>query len=385
MGGDRLKRRKLEAYEEYISKTFLDGERIAITPRSDLDRVVSIEIADKFENEIYNIGDGIHHILLMTFPLICKFTGGCVFIEEPELYLHPGLLRQLIQTLLSDARYSKYQFFISTHSNHLVDKAIENENIATFKLSKTTAGDTQKFQIERSSGSDLGILADLGVNASSVFLSNCTIWVEGITDRLYIAHMMKLLLQEKNETFLEGIHYAFVEYGGANITHWSFGESEAELNQPIDRIDALSISSKILLISDNNESPIGALKSRRESLERQLGDRYINLECKEIENLISWSVLKSVLVADGENVSSEFQYDQYKCVYLGGFIHEQILPGPRNKVWMEGDSGSANPIKGKVDFCKKSIAAMKVPSDLSEYAKIVCLRIIDFVRSCNRH
>ena len=71
----------------------------------------------------------------------------------------------------------------------------------------------------------------LGVQNSSVFLSNCTIWVEGITDRHYVKHFLDLHKKENKDDpdicdFNEDYHYSFVEYGGNNITHWSFLDKE---------------------------------------------------------------------------------------------------------------------------------------------------------------
>ncbi len=43
---------------------------------------------------------------------------------------------------------------------------------------------------------DRDLLASLGVKPSSVYLANCTIWVEGITDRLYITKYMEKYLVE---------------------------------------------------------------------------------------------------------------------------------------------------------------------------------------------
>ena len=89
------------------------------------------------------------------------------------------------------------------------------------------------FTIENLSEGDNRALELLGVRNSSVFLTNCTIWVEGITDRHYLRHYLKLYAEEHKddsdfEDFKEDYHYSFVEYGGNNITHWSFLDKETK-------------------------------------------------------------------------------------------------------------------------------------------------------------
>src|ERR1041384_4416314 len=92
------------------------------------------------------------------------------------------------------------------------DDSTHNEKQAEFEIENVSSGDTSCLEL-------------LGVRNSSVFLSNFTIWVEGITDRRYPAHYLKLHVDHLRGTdtsvkdFREDLHYSFVEYGGANITH----------------------------------------------------------------------------------------------------------------------------------------------------------------------
>lgn len=83
---------------------------------------------------------------------------------------------------------------------------------------------------------DHELLTSLGVRPSSLYLANCTIWVEGVTDRMYLSKLMQKYIQElehstssqearkaeKYKSFMPNFHYAFIEYAGGNITHWSF-------------------------------------------------------------------------------------------------------------------------------------------------------------------
>ena len=46
--------------------------------------------------------------------------------------------------------------------------------------------DEVNYEVKLATSPDANILRELGVRNSSVFLTNATIWVEGITDRMYM-------------------------------------------------------------------------------------------------------------------------------------------------------------------------------------------------------
>ena len=110
----------------------------------------------------------------------------------------------------------------------------EDKRIALYRVDKDQIDDEEnKYEtvIKRCDG-DRTILKTLGVSPSSVFLANCTIWIEGITDRLYFVQYLKKYLEELKTTdedkwkdylrFIDGYHYAFVDYQGSNLEHWDF-------------------------------------------------------------------------------------------------------------------------------------------------------------------
>jgi len=72
-------------------------------------------------------------------------TGGIIMIEEPEIGLHPDLIRILAETLKSVASEEK-QFLISTHSPELVSW-LEPENVLV--VEKDEEGATQARRLDR--------------------------------------------------------------------------------------------------------------------------------------------------------------------------------------------------------------------------------------------
>src|SRR5205807_682440 len=126
----------------------------------------------------------------LTFPLFMNEGKNLLFFcEEPELCMHPGMQRAFLKLITSD-KFANHQYFLTTHSNHFLDLTQDFDNVSIYTVQKQIAVTDKKekdatFHIQNVSNEDRRCLEFLGVRNSSVFLSNCTIWVEGITDRRY--------------------------------------------------------------------------------------------------------------------------------------------------------------------------------------------------------
>lgn len=381
-----LKERKLIAgYEKYLSENFFDNKSIALIP-SQSNGVITVKVGDEKERPIYEMGDGIESIIILTMPLFLnKGKNLLVFIEEPEKLLHPGLQRKLIETLLYEEGFENYQYFITTHSNHLLDITFDFSKISVYTLRKKLDEETHdekepKFLIENLSQGDMSALELLGVRNSSVFLSNCTIWVEGITDRLYLRKYLELYLKNMKSKdkdfneFKEDLHYSFVEFGGGNITHWSFLDKE---DHPI---NVNRLCGKLFLITDKDKNK----DERHEELEKKLGDRFYCLECKEVENLLSKKVLLEVIkdYEKADPIIEDFEESDYRDKSLGKFIDEKLGTNKRReKSYASEKYGST--VRDKVRFCKKAIDHTNEWDDLSEEAKEISERIYQFIKENN--
>jgi AAA15 family ATPase/GTPase len=377
--GSSSDRKKIREFEQFISGTFFDNQEFSIIP-SISDNVVHIKIGDEEDRPIYYLGDGIQSIIILTYPLF--FNQGkkiCVFYEEPDLYLHPGFQRIFIETL---NKFPEFQFFMTTHSNHFLDMTLDFNSISVYTFKKN---EKKEFFIENVKNDDLNILELLGVKNSAVFLSNCTIWVEGITDRIYLRKFLELYKDTSGKVFLEDIHYSFVEYGGGNITHWSFLEDSDEDHS---NIDVEKLCGKLFLISDKDGAGIkkDGSKSkkvlRQENLEARLGDRYYCLKAREIENTLSEQiVIDAIKEIEGENsVNLDFSkivQSKYENQLLGKFINEKIVALSKSYA---AESGT---IKDKVEFAKISVSHMKKYDDLTDEAKLLTEKIYKFIQINN--
>jgi predicted ATP-dependent endonuclease of OLD family len=384
--GNHNERKVIPEYEKYLAESFFDGKEVTLIP-SELNGLITIKVGNEMERPIHELGDGIQSIIILTLPLFLnKGRNLLVFIEEPEKLLHPGLQRKLIETLLKQDGFENYQYFMTTHSNHFLDITLDMTmdfpKISIYALTKKIdMGDSDQkephFFIENLKHGDTSALDLLGVQNSSVFLSNCTIWVEGITDRLYFRHYLDLYFDYHSKSnncvkFKEDFHYSFVEYGGGNITHWSFLDNE---KCPI---NVERLCGKLFLIADKDEGK----DKRHEELTEKLGDRFCLLKCKEVENLISKKVLLKV-IKDYEGCIPNIDYineADYKKVRLGRFIDKRL---GANRKRIGSYATKSGTVSDKLNFCKKVIENTNDWDDLSNETKKICERIYRFIAKNN--
>lgn len=379
--GNNSERKLISDYQKFISETLFEGKSVALIPNQK-EKVVVVKIGNEKEQPIHHLGDGIQSAIILSFLPFVMQEQTFFFIEEPEMYLHPGLQRKILEFYNSLERHT---FFMTTHSNHFLDITIDIKNASIFTFRKIL-GDSEEdeitpnFTIEAVDSTHESSLELLGVRNSSVFLVNATIWVEGITDRFYFRKMLNSymdFLKENGELKLrleEDVHYAFVEYGGANITHWSFLDNEDHQIE----VDRLCAKAMVIIDGDGDGK-----KTRKEALEEKLGERLIVLQCREVENLLPYEVIKNVVMEyekDDSLTIKDFTYEQYKDQLLGKFIEDKMLKtAPKRKGSYKAESGT---IKGKVDFCEKALKLIEY-SKLPETTQVEIQKIYQFIFTQN--
>ena len=216
---------------------------------------------------------------------------------------------------------------------NFLDMTLDFSDISVYLFRKNVEEADPKFSIRLVSSRDQNLLQDLGVRNSSVFLTNATIWVEGITDRLYLRAYMKKYIAErlKKQSVQEGdsiaklredLHYSFVEYQGSNLTHWSFDPDDDELK----RIKASYLCGNSFLVADGDVKNKG---DRLATYKNMLGKKFEVLDCKEIENLLPIEILRelanSTFKKHGKDVNS-LDYDKYSKpgIGLGSYLDELL-------------------------------------------------------------
>jgi predicted ATPase len=384
------KRKDLANFQSFLSKAFFNGKHVEIVPEQVSDSRggnILITVGTQ-ERDIHHLGDGIQAIILLLYPLFFARKGEWFFIEEPETHLHPGFQRLFIKTITKNQSLldKELTVFMTTHSNHILDFAIdEAKSINLFTFRKTQEeNEKSAYQIQLTKQGDLESLNVLGVQNSSVFLSNCTIWLEGVTDRIYLAAYLRAYLAHVQSKFslIEGLHYSFLEYAGSNVMHYDF-EAQAHDSsitpEALHDIKGLSISNRIMLIADQD----GGKKTERDtrfSGQQHAGFEYRILEVREIENLLS----KEVIVAALQKMYSKQTFDavlldaaDYKNEYLGAYLRDKYPSLPDNFAPADG-SGTIGSAKKRI-FAERAAESITSWNDMTPEAQQLAEQVYQFI------
>lgn len=387
--GSHDKRQKVREFEKYLSENFFFGNDISLVPMVKKD-VVYVKEGEDEDRAIYDLGDGIQSIIILTFKVFMAEKPTMFFIEEPEHFLHAGLQRTLIETF---AKHKEHMFFMTTHSNHFLDLAQERDDISIQQVSRVNG--ESKVQASLDYGE---LLNELGVRASSVLLANCSIWVEGVTDKLYLRAYLYKYIEElgdedkksKLKSYHENLHFVFTEYQGSNITHWDFSN---DLENDGSETPAKRLNRNILLIAD---ADIEGKGERVESLRKALGEAFYLLEYKEIENFIPFDILIDTAKARWETFKqrTDSNIDRFENMkeelfksnkYGIGEVLERYVDkadGLERKFY----SDKSGTIKDKVKFCHTAISLMNKSDDwkLTPELTSLCETVWDFIESHNQ-
>ncbi len=409
--GEPKERDEVKGFENFLSESFFGNKQVTLIPREKDPKVVHIKIGDEDQLPIYHLGDGLQNLIICTFNIFMEKSRCLFFIEEPDMFMHPSMQRSFLEVL---SKYDHHQYFITSHSNHFLDMTIDFDNISVFHFSKHE--DTQpQFHIRPSSPRDRQILLDLGVRNSAVFITNATIWVEGKTDRLYLKAYMKKYIDELKEDIdrmaennsdlkknlekryielnklKEDYHYSFVEYQGANLTHWSFDPDEKETED----IKASYVCAHAFLLADGDVATKG---ERKKIYTDMLGDdRFHLLEVKEIENLIPVEILQKVVAEkfkEYEGNIENIKYEDYAKLDtpIGKYLDLLLKSIPEGKTVFAAinrsktKSEGTGTIKSKGTFCDDAIKFMQNPEwALTDELKAICKKIFDHIITQNKN
>lgn len=215
-----------------------------------LDMSLTLDVPDAIPIPLQSMGSGISQMVIILASLEADklegLKGTHYHLEEPELHLHPRLLRRFMAQL---ADYPDAQFFITSHSNVILDALEEHDRVYLF--SQESTGNCVARAVE-GVVKQHAVLDALGVSGSTLLQTNCVIWVEGPSDRLYLRRWINEVAEQQQRELLEGADYAFVFYGGKVLSHFGFEEDEEGLR---DLIPMLTISRYSAVVMDRDRPP----------------------------------------------------------------------------------------------------------------------------------
>jgi len=347
-GGHSHYRESFKAFERFIGESFFQSPDLEITAvhadSSKRDIIVDLPNERK-DVPIQNLGDGVQAIINLLFPVFTARDESWIFIDEPELNLHPGFQNLFIRTLLENEFLKKkhLRYFINSHSNHILSEMLLSsmDDAEVFVFSKR---DKDSSVIKPFKGYEAATLELLGVLNTSTLISNCSVWVEGITDRLYLrAYLTAYIKSIQGNNLIEGLNYTFIEYGGSNLKHYLFDEYDEQqcLNEGI---KAYFVNNKIFLLSDKDFT-----KDKKHRFYETLNKKnfqYEHTRYPEIENLIPTKILSDFLIQKlkvAEAKAIEISVIPYKKMRLGKFLMEQFNNNGINKKVANSKGGTLTP------------------------------------------
>lgn len=331
--------RDIRKFCKFLSQNFFNNLPVDLVPDRVNGRILSFSINDEVIRGINKIGDGLQALILMLYPIYIARDKTWFFIEEPETNLHPGLQCVFIETLLNNEylKKKKLRYFFTTHSNHFMDITLYSNRVGIFQFEKLTENE---HRIKTNVKPNKDILDILGINTSSVFLANVSVWVEGPTDRKYLSFFIKKYCEARNLPFLkEDIDFAFFEYGGNLLAHYIFkdDDDEIEVDDSLvkEKIKSFALSNKIYLLADaDTPKPNGLKSKRRESLENlskgATNFMYQSTILREIENLLPKLIIKNYLkeivnkAEYSKIIKIDFDREDYSRVGLGLFYQNKL-------------------------------------------------------------
>ena len=277
-----------------------------------LDEEIELVINDK-QTPLSSLGAGLQEVILIAFTIVTT-QAEIICIDEPELHIHPGAQRELLNLV---SQIDGKVFFFATHSNHFLDYEIPNKNI--FRLSKVD--DTTKIDLISSQSEMIEVLDDLGIRASEIYQTNGVIWVEGASDRIYIKKWIELLAPELKE----GLQYTFQYYGGKVLSHYSLTDFEYE-----EYLNILNINKNAYIVIDSDMAMAYQITDLRDTKQRIITECTTNnigywiTKGREVENYLPSRVL-------AEHSGDVVTTDIYKPIedYCSSFNKNKKVPFSR--------------------------------------------------------
>ena len=110
-------RRKQKLLSNMIKMVFPD---LDIAHNLSPDRV---EIVSEDKHGSYNIsneGYGVNQLCILFYQFVSANDGATIFVEEPEIGLHPAAHMEIANALMKDILHNKKQLIITTHSEHIL-------------------------------------------------------------------------------------------------------------------------------------------------------------------------------------------------------------------------------------------------------------------------
>lgn len=146
---------------------------------------------DDLATPMAKMGAGIGNVLAMLYVVLTSRHAQVIAIDEPNAFLHPRALRELLAILQSEGR--QHQFILTAHSADVLTSL----DLKTISLLQLEGVETRAVQVGvREIHEIRGGLADLGIRMTDLHAKDRVLWVEGQTEELVIPDVLRCACPE---------------------------------------------------------------------------------------------------------------------------------------------------------------------------------------------
>jgi hypothetical protein len=173
---------RFEQFNLLVNQVFPSIHRVSVRPR-----VGNFEIIiwnadaptdrDDLAIELAESGTGVGQVLAMLYVIVTSESPRTIIIDEPNIFLHPGAIRKLIEIMRADP--IGHQYIITTHSPDII-RATDAEHVYLVEREQE-----QSYIHAANSGGMTGFrrtLLEVGARLSDIFGADNIVWVEGSTE-----------------------------------------------------------------------------------------------------------------------------------------------------------------------------------------------------------
>ena len=304
-------------WQEYIERDFLNLINKIVAPEIKFSRIytktnsvgtyeIYLEEKGKGGIKLSDCGSGLKTViatltLLHVIPFLTQEKKFVFALEELENNMHPSLERKLLFHIKDYIMANNEMLlFLTTHSNVAIDLFGNDKNSQILRV--TNDGHYSTVQKVDTWNDKKNLLDELGIKASDILQSNCIIWVEGPSDRIYINKWIQLF--NTDSPLQEGLDYQCVFYGGALLAHYSADDNGL--------INLLKVNKNSYVVMDSDKrSSDGTLKQRVQQIAVAMPDNHWITSGKEIENYLPKEAISAYF---GEETEIE-QYALFPDLY----------------------------------------------------------------------
>ena len=140
---------------------------------------------------IAKMGTGLGNVIAMLYVALTTREPQVIVIDEPNAFLHPRALRELLAILESDG--SQHQYIMTAHSPDVITAVnLASIVLLDFDGTCTTAKQVNEIKLFALRGH----LADLGIRITDLHSRDRVLWVEGQTEELLMPDLLRYACPE---------------------------------------------------------------------------------------------------------------------------------------------------------------------------------------------